>query len=319
VKAFVAEDPEVLERVPAGRYRYPLTLAVQASRVCDLGVFRYILEQDPHINLTLLNEALLNAAMFGNKEMVGLLLMHGADPNYTDPKTGAQRTGAWTEAVTPLQAALFADHLDVAQQLVGAGAKPDIFAAAALGNVAWLRAILRKEPSLANWQGRGGRYQGPAGLEMLPIDWARRYRQKAAARVLLDYMESPKLSDIIAAGDERRVRDFLTRQPVSVRTPDDRGRYPLNYAIEAGELEIAKLLIDRGADVNAGAPYQAAIWDAVHAGDADAVKFLIDRKAKIFRNGSRPAFATVDLVNYAKRNEHPELVALIAKAEEEQQ
>ena len=189
-----------------------------AARICGTQIFRYLLERDPQINVALLNDPLRSAAMAGSEEMVGLLLRHGANPNTTEMNPARPRY-----ALTPLEAALWGRHLDIARQLIAAGAKPDIFEAAALGEARWLRAFLRKDPQLANLTDRMG---------LLPIDWACRARQKEAARVLLEYMDSPELSAMIAAGDEHRVRDYLDRVPIVIRTPDERRRYPLNYAIE---------------------------------------------------------------------------------------
>jgi ankyrin repeat protein len=208
--------------------------------------------------------------------MTELLLSHGADSNAED--SGGQ---------TPLSSAIAAGRTGIVRQLVSAGAKADIFSAAATGDTVLLRELLRADPKLVNLQRDNRR----------PIDIACRYRQQSAARVLLEYMDSPPLSAMIIAGDESRVADYLDHRLISLQIPDARGRYPLNYAVQAGELQIARLLVERGADVNRGTPLE----DAVRAGDLEAVQFLLDRHAKIpvySRTGGvvRPSLYSVALM-----------------------
>lgn len=55
----------------------------------------------------------------------------------------------------------------------------------------------------------------------------------------------------IQSGDTGRVRELLTSDPALVRVKDAEGATALHYAAEHGHREIVKLLLERGADINA--------------------------------------------------------------------
>ncbi len=305
VKALVEDNPNVVENgLPPWYNTFPLGAAASASRICGTEIFRYLVEKDPGANVAVLNDALLGAAAMGSPEMVGLLLKHGADPNAENPQPYGLRT--------PLDAALAfgwgdSSRLEVARQLIAAGAKPDLWAAIALGDVRFVRAMLRREPKLAT------EHERPRPT---PIQQALRFRQKEVARVLLEYIPDPDLEAMIAAGDERRVRDYLDHNLAAARMPIPRKGYALNIAIVAGELDIAKLLLEHGADVNAGRPRGEAMWDAVRQGDIEAVKFLLDHHADVKGTPPpRPGRMGGGLYQLAITLKHPEIAELIKQAQ----
>ena len=298
VKALVDEDPTVIDVKPRGRYEFPIALAASASRICGTQIFSYLLDQDPQMNVVLLTGALANAARVGDGQMVDVLLKHGADPNGNhadDPDRLMQ---------SPLMDALGgwlmqdpARQLEVAEQLVAAGARTNVFAAAAMGKAKILRSMLDRDPKLAV---AGGRFQWK------PMDWAQRFHQREAARVLLEYIPDPSLRDLISAGDERRVRDYLDHHPGAATVPFDFREYPITVAVGAGDKDIAKLLLDRGADVNT----KWMMLDAVRRGDAEMVKFLIDHGADVQDRPGMPR-----LTDIAIGAHHPEVAALIRQAQ----
>ena len=301
VKALVEEDPTIIDVKPRGRYQFPIAIAAQASRICGSQIFSYLLDRDPQMNVILLNEALKSAAGIGDTQMVAVLLKHGADPNGTDSDSGSP--GIYPD--TPLRAALGngwwaqdpARNLAVAEQLVAAGARLDVISAAALGKVKVLRALLNQDPKLAV----AGRQ-----WDWKPMDWAGHFHQREAARVLLEYIPNPSLRDIINAGDERGVREYLEHHPGVAKVALDVREYAITVAVHAGEKEIAKLLLDQGADVNTGRMME----ETIRRGDVEMVKFLIDHGASVKdRPGHQP------LLEVANNAHHPEIADIIRQAQ----
>ncbi len=53
------------------------------------------------------------------------------------------------------------------------------------------------------------------------------------------------------SGDLIRVKNIVEKVPKSLNLKDERGWSPLHLAVKNGHLEIAKFLMDRGAEINA--------------------------------------------------------------------
>ena len=72
----------------------------------------------------------------------------------------------------------------------------------------------------------------------------------------------------------------VTDQKASADTPDNRGITPLMYAAEIGSVDAMRLLLDRGADVNAQNAFgsTALMWSV---SDPDKVRLLLDRGAQV--------------------------------------
>jgi ankyrin repeat protein len=67
---------------------------------------------------------------------------------------------------------------------------------------------------------------------------------------------------------------------------DGEGRTPLSYAAERGYEQVVKLLLDKGADVNAqGRPYGNALQAASARGHKQVVKLLLDKGADVNTQG----------------------------------
>ncbi len=298
VKALVDEAPELIRDRANASGQYPLATAVQAARLCGPEIFRYLLDRDPDVNQAVVNNALLAAATRGDMEMVELLLQHGADPN-------AKRTLGTPSPyyLDPLQSALMARHLEIAQRLVSAGARPDACSAAALGRLALLRSLLRRDPEQANPPRRR--------VRMRPIECALMYRQRDAVRAILEYIPEPEFQDVVAGGDLSAVRNYLDHHPGAAAQPNDSGVYPLNAAVDAGDKDVVRLLLERGASVNSA----AYLWDrpilhAIKQGDAEMVKFLIERGANV-----KTATFQAPLWEWPESRKHPEIAEMIRQAQ----
>src|SRR5688572_30656124 len=65
------------------------------------------------------------------------------------------------------------------------------------------------------------------------------------------------LSDVHAlarTGRTERLAQLLANDPALISKTDAEGEPPLHHAVKYGELEAAKLLLERGSDVNAKTP-----------------------------------------------------------------
>lgn len=216
-----------------------------------------LLEEDPFlVNACDRNGAtpLHIAAEENNIELVSWLLERGASARKIDLK-----------GLTALDRAALAAHSRdqsaqrfpaVARLLLARGADFTINSAVALGNEARIRELIQAAPDLLRQIGSGG------GLLTLAVN----HGQVEALRLLLD---------LGADVDER-----IVLQTVEEPTPS--WGMPLWHAAMAGNLDITKLLLDRGADPNANV--YASGWPLRNAwvNHHDAVKqLLLERGAKV--------------------------------------
>jgi ankyrin repeat protein len=94
-------------------------------------------------------------------------------------------------------------------------------------------------------------------------------------------------------------------------------RTPLNLAVENGHTDVAALLIEAGADVNAGGEWYSPLCSAILFGDAELVELLLEHGARAddaVRIQDRSVFAGfryVIPVEVARIIERDDLVALL--------
>ena len=126
----------------------------------------------------------------------------------------------------------------------------DVFEAAALGDVDRLRELLDADRGLVNAYAADG---------FFPLGLAAFFKHTAAARVLLEYGADPN--------QEARHAQIVVR-PIH------------SAAADGGSVEIARLLLDAGADVNARRPDGGtALHTAAHEGNGELVELLLARGA----------------------------------------
>jgi ankyrin repeat protein len=190
--------------------------------------------------------------MVRDPAIVPILIAAGADPKGTD------NTGR-----TPLQAAVEEERMDVVQALLEAGEELDLKCAIALGKQDLARELVLREPSLAR-DSSSTQWHPWLSLIADPLHQAASMGDVELVSLLLDCgaEEGPEPRVVINfSGD-------LTA---------------LNYAVWGDHLDVARLLLDRGADPNTGGTYkfEGSLLDAtVQAGSPEMVELLLGHGAK---------------------------------------
>jgi ankyrin repeat protein len=252
------------------------------------------------------------AAEWGRLEVTIMLLDAGADIESVD-----SAYGKWT----PLHCALNAGHGpaeydEVAKLLIERGAIVDIWAAARMGDVARVDAMLRDNPDLLHGRGpsdgtplhfarsvemaqlllaRGAAPQARDCYGHTPLQRAAASGRpaNAVARHLMDATGDCGIALACAVGHIDRVRTLLDTDPNIVQTsvqsdelrvghglPD--GDSLLHVAASCGHREVAELLMERGVNVNAASNKgQTPLHFAAGHGYVDVAKTLLEHGADI--------------------------------------
>jgi ankyrin repeat protein len=219
---------------------------VAALSRCDEAMARALVSQGAAVNGrnadgdTPLIRIVLHHAKLDDE--VRILLALGADPNLANPR-----------GLTPINIAIEREYWDAAKWLLDAGAKTDIFSAAALGQTERVAEFLRQDDYLL---------QDAKGRIGLPLHWAALGGHLDTVRYLLDH------------GADAKGRSKLGVHPVQT---------PLSWAARRGHLEVARLLLERGADVSGTIdyPYCSALGQATTFRHAEVAKLLLEHKADV--------------------------------------
>jgi ankyrin repeat protein/L-ascorbate metabolism protein UlaG (beta-lactamase superfamily) len=103
-----------------------------------------------------------------------------------------------------------------------------------------------------------------------------------------------EIHDAITAGDQARVAELLRANPDLIRAQNENAMhdYPLHTAASAGNVEIARLLLDAGADIDCGDTDESTpLHDAAVQRKREMVDFLISRGADVNRRDRNGAYA----------------------------
>jgi ankyrin repeat protein len=208
----------------------------------------------------------LHQAAYGNQvEVAALLIAAGAPLDAV----------AYGDGGTPLVAALFWGHREVAEALAAHAVTPaNLRVAAALGRADLVRDSFNPDGSPRPEAGAGrGFYRCHTGF---PIWQPSFERQEILDEALVWACKSGRTE----------VLPLLTGQGADVNADPYRGT-PLIWAVVKGRAETARWLLEHGADVNRratfGGPDHGLGVTALHlvaqSGDVDMVRFLLDHGA----------------------------------------
>lgn len=235
--------------------------------------------------------ALHYALNYGHVEVIEKLLAAGADINAKEDETWA-----------PLHYALRGAHPELAEILLGRGAVVDIYAAASLGDLAKVESFVGDQPEIVHQLGPGGatplhfattaevatflltqgaNVNAQDNRGRTPLTW--NSEKAEVVKVLLDH--GSQISDIFlacAVGDISKVTQLLDEDASLIhKHKDPRTGTPLHVAADKGHIAVARLLVGRGAVVNAltDSGNITPMHDAAFSGRLEMVKFLLENGA----------------------------------------
>jgi ankyrin repeat protein len=304
LKKAVIEHPEIVMQLnPEGRNLLSLIFSYQKPSEQDVQM---LLEKGSDARNTdnYGNGILHFAAESSKPEIIALLVNAGADVNQTNQR-----------GLTPLREAARApgdNHKANAELLLSLGAHLDTFSAAALGKTSELQKLLSADPDSLN--------EDDSDIyDLSPIHIAVMRHQKAVLKVIADSHPKVNIFGAAALGDQSAVKDSLNQRPGIINERDRHGLTSLDWAVMAEDESMVKYLLQRGADPNAC----RALLLAAQNGNVEIAKLLIehgadpsDPKKKFTADqleGINP-YRAVDPYQWAINYHHPEVAELIKQA-----
>jgi ankyrin repeat protein len=190
------------------------------------------------------------AAVYGNTDIVALLLEYGADPN------SAPQGESF---LTPLQHAISNDDLKTAKVLINGGANVN-FARGKENETPLIEAIRLKRTTMAQLLVESGADVNMAVIEnQVPIHAA-------------------------IAIDDAKLTAYLLEQGADPQRVSKSGWVAIHYAARRNRPDVVTALLKYGADINAHTANEikaTPLHIAIDRGSADFVEFLLDNGANI--------------------------------------
>ena len=171
----------------------------------------------------------------------------------------------------------------------------ELFDAIRKGDAAGVSAILAAHPDAANARDASG---------ATPALWAAYTRHSELAPLVLAGRE-PDFFEACALGRRERMSELLAQDPALATADSADGFSALGLAVFFGHVEIARLLVEAGADVNRRSNNSflvSPLDSAVASGRIDAVDLLL-------QHGARP-----DSLESAIAHGNPEIVERLRSA-----
>ena len=245
--------------------------------------------------------ALIVASQEGKLEVVQLLIDKRVDVNTKGVKDN--------EGMTPLMGASATNHLGVAKFLIEKGADVN---ANASGHTALMMASLGGHTDIvkllieheANVNVKGG------SLEFTPLMSAVAGNHLEVVKILIE--NGAKIDTRTRSGltpfdlaETSEIKAYLKSHGVKKGNPAD--VQALLSAAEAGNIDRAQDLLNKGVDVNAGHLGVTALIKASYYGHLDVVKLLLNKGAEV---NSQPVFGSTALIEAARKG-HIEIVKIL--------
>src|SRR6267143_6187620 len=152
--------------------------------------------------------------------------------------------------ITPVLLAVYAHHPDIAESLLATGIEPNIFEAAATGRVERVRDLLKKNPELVkaySLDGWTALHLNFGNLEIVKVTLDSGADINAVSKN--KFTATPLQG--AAAMEKVDLARLLIARGANVNCRGEEGVSPLHEAAGSGQLEVAKLLLDHGANINA--------------------------------------------------------------------
>jgi ankyrin repeat protein len=233
-----------LDRRDSDDYLLPLERAIGRAHV-DVVRLLLRLGADVHGDPKRGDSPLMRAIPCGNADLVGALIDAGAKVDLPS-----------SHGSTPLGVAEAWGHQAVIERLRAAGAR---------------RAVRVVPPVLAEYRARHGYPPIPAPAAAPPADACARAEAELQAAFLaaIDSQEIP------------RIRELLGKE-VALNKPDDQERTPLEHAIETGNPDLVRLLLEAGAKPDQGGFYfPSTLCYAAECGNLEVVQALAEAGADL--------------------------------------
>lgn len=152
--------------------------------------------------------------------------------------------------VTPVLLAVYAHHPEIADTLLATGIEPSIFEAAATGRVERVRQLLEKDPALAKAYSADGWTALHLNFGNFEIVKIMLHSGADIGAVSKNKFSATPLQGA-AAMQKLDLARFLIERGANVNCRGAEGGSPLHEAAGSGQIEFAKLLLDHGANINA--------------------------------------------------------------------
>lgn len=267
--------PELAEQLIARGARVDAWAAAYLGRLDDL---KRIIQSGPSVLNAKGGDGKTPLHCAANVEVARYLLDRGADIEARDVDHES----------TPLQYLI--DKPDVARLLIERGAKVDIFAAAALGDLDLIRRCIAEDPSCVThrlgsppWvtspEAGGKIYNWTLGHSLTVLDVARQKGHDEAYRLLLDHAPPvTRFQDAIWRGDREEALALHARHPGLVAEVEKDPRHALPHAVWWDNLPAVKLMLDLGFDPHLPGVHNSTPLDrAAFHGFADIIELLLER------------------------------------------